>query len=78
MPPPIIAGTAQKTKIPNFRLTSIRVEPPSVDGRSGHRNLDYGIMRSDNDPELNKKKLIKNHRKPDCQRCKNSQYFQWD
>jgi hypothetical protein len=24
----MIAGTAQKTKIPNFRLMSIRVEPP--------------------------------------------------
>ena len=26
----MIAGTAQKTKIPNFRLMSIRVEPPLI------------------------------------------------
>ena len=28
IPPPMMAGTAKKTKIPNLRLTSIRVEPP--------------------------------------------------
>jgi hypothetical protein len=58
----MIAGTAQKTKIPNFRLMSIRVEPPfqlkSLWRKNRSKPTAYGtkkpnIFKGIDNPEFN-------------------------